>query len=82
MMNGATMTMAMFPMKYRQSVANVLAGMAMKVSALSCVPKMLMPAAPQGMRPPALKKSSVVFSRREKYTPIATRASRYTPRTE
>ena len=66
MMKGATAMMVRFMIARFQSVAKLLAGMAMKVMALSWVPKMLSPAAHQGMRPDALKKSSVVFSRREK----------------
>jgi hypothetical protein len=52
--------------KYTQSVVNDLAGIAMKVIALSWVPKMLIPAAHHGTRRPPRKKSSVVFSRRAK----------------
>jgi hypothetical protein len=45
-----------------QFSANALAGTARNVIALNCVPKMLMPAAHQGIRLPARKKSSVLFS--------------------
>ena len=43
-----------------------LAGAAIKVMALSRVAKILIPAAHDGMRRPARKKSSVLFSRAEK----------------
>jgi hypothetical protein len=66
---GATIIMAMLNMNIRQSVAYDLAGMAINVIALRVVAKMLMPAAHQGIRPPALKKSSVLFSRRMKKNP-------------
>ena len=70
----------MLPTKYTQSVAYTLAGTAMNVMALSWVPKMLMPAAHQGMRRPARKKSFVVLLRRVMTAPIATRAARYSAR--
>ena len=45
MIKGATIIMVIIEKKYSQSVANVLAGMAMKVMALNWVPKILRPAA-------------------------------------
>ena len=66
---GAIMIIAILNINIRQSVAYDLAGMAINVMALSVVAKILMPAAHQGMRPPALKKSSVLFSLRIKKNP-------------
>ena len=55
MITGATKNMVMFIIKYDQSVAKVLAGIAIKVIALKAVPKILSPAAHQGTRFPPLK---------------------------
>ena len=53
----------------------------MKVMALSCVPKMLSPAAHHGAREPALKKSSVPRTYLEKRNPCHTTTTRYSAST-
>lgn len=52
---------AMFNIKKDQSVTNAFAGMAIKVMALSNVPKTLRPLAHQGIRPPRQSNRSWTF---------------------
>ena len=54
-MTGVIRMATILSMKYDQSAINALAGIAIKVMALSKVPKTLSPEAHQGMRPPPVK---------------------------
>src|SRR5688500_6647700 len=79
---GATATIIMLLRKYTQSVTYALAGVAIKVSALSFEPKILRPAAHQGILPPPRKKSLVVLSiLRETITLTPITSKKYNPTT-